>query len=526
MLENFGLRVISERPYELAWPEGGAAWIQDFELEHRDRLVIEIARIEANFRDAFARRLERRDRERRLQPPAARGRSQRRGRSWCCAPTAATCCRPACPSARPTWSARSRPTPAIARNLVRLFETRFDPGARSASAGNARRAHRREHRQPDPRRSRRGREPRRRPHPARLPDAGAGDAAHQLLPARRATAQPKSYLSFKFDPAKIPDLPLPRPKFEIFVYSPRVEGVHLRMGDVARGGIRWSDRREDFRTEVLGLMKAQNVKNTRHRAGRRQGRLRAKRLPASGTREEIQAEVVACYQTFIRGLLDLTDNIVSGRIVPPPQVVRQRRRRSLPRGRRRQGHRDLLRHRQRHLRRLRLLARRRVRLRRLGRLRPQEDGHHGARRLGVRQAPLPRDGRRHAEAPHFTVVGIGDMSGDVFGNGMLLSRHIRLQAAFDHRHIFLDPDPHPRRELRRARAAVRAAALELGRLRPQEALARRRRLPAHRQVDRAVRRKRAPCSASRARPRHPTRSSARSCACRSTCCGTAASAPT
>ena len=137
-----------------------------------------------------------------------------------------------------------------------------------------------------------------------------------------AAGRPKSYVSFKFDPSKIPDLPLPRPKFEIFVYSPRVEGVHLRMGYVARGGIRWSDRREDFRTEILGLMKAQNVKNTLIVPVGAKGGFVPKRLPA-GTREEMQAEVVSCYQTFIRGLLDLTDNIVSGRVVPPPQVVRR-----------------------------------------------------------------------------------------------------------------------------------------------------------------------------------------------------------
>ena len=112
MLENFGLRVISERPYELTWPEGGAAWIQDFELEQRERLIIDIAASRSSFREAFAARLERRGGERRLQPPAARRRTRLRARSWCCAPTAATCCRPACRSARRTWSARSRRTPA------------------------------------------------------------------------------------------------------------------------------------------------------------------------------------------------------------------------------------------------------------------------------------------------------------------------------------------------------------------------------------------------------------------------------
>src|SRR6185436_11413139 len=132
----------------------------------------------------------------------------------------------------------------------------------------------------------------------------------------------KGWLSFKLDPHAIPELPLPRPKFEIFVYSPRVEGVHLRMGYVARGGIRWSDRREDFRTEVLGLMKAQNVKNTVIVPVGAKGGFVPKRTP-TGPREAIQAEGVACYQIFIRALLDVTDNIVNGRLVPPTRVVRR-----------------------------------------------------------------------------------------------------------------------------------------------------------------------------------------------------------
>ena len=122
---------------------------------------------------------------------------------------------------------------------------------------------------------------------------------------------------------KIPDLPLPRPKFEIFVYSPRVEGVHLRMGYVARGGIRWSDRREDFRTEVLGLMKAQNVKNTLIVPVGAKGGFVPKRLPGGGRARRYRPRWSPATSTFIRGLLDLTDNIVGGRMVPPPQVVRR-----------------------------------------------------------------------------------------------------------------------------------------------------------------------------------------------------------
>src|SRR6516162_2745061 len=317
MLENFGLRVISERPYELAWPEGGAAWIQDFELEHRDALVVDIARVEANFREAFA--------------AAWSGAIENDGfnRLVIAADLSASeivvlraYCRYLLQTGVPFSQASMERTlganAAIARHLVRLFQTRCDPAHARGARGER--------------------------HAANLVtqirsglDAVTSLDDDRILRAyltlvqatlrtnfyqSAAGGEPKSYLSFKLDPAKIPDLPLPKPKFEIFVYSPRVEGVHLRMGEVARGGIRWSDRREDFRTEVLGLMKAQNVKNTLIVPVGAKGGFVVKRPPASGTREEQQAEVIACYQTFIRALLDLTDNIVASRVMPPPQVVR------------------------------------------------------------------------------------------------------------------------------------------------------------------------------------------------------------
>src|SRR3989441_8367921 len=131
----------------------------------------------------------------------------------------------------------------------------------------------------------------------------------------------KTYLSLKLDPKRLPGLPEPRPTFEIWVYSPRVEAVHLRGGPVARGGIRWSDRMEDFRTEVLGLMKAQMVKNVVIVPVGAKGGFVLKQPPA-GDREALMKEGVACYQTFLRGLLDLTDNLVDGKIVPPKGVLR------------------------------------------------------------------------------------------------------------------------------------------------------------------------------------------------------------
>src|SRR5207237_452479 len=137
-----------------------------------------------------------------------------------------------------------------------------------------------------------------------------------------AAGEAKPYLVLKLDPALVPDLPEPRPLVEIFVYSPRVEAVHLRGGKVARGGIRWSDRREDFRTEVLGLMKAQMVKNAVIVPVGSKGGFVVKRPPTDGSREALNAEVVECYRTMMRGLLDITDNLVAGVVVPPQHVVR------------------------------------------------------------------------------------------------------------------------------------------------------------------------------------------------------------
>jgi glutamate dehydrogenase len=255
-------------------------------------------------------------------------------------------------------------------------------------------------------------------------------------------ADHKPYLSIKIDPAAVPDLPLPRPAFEIFVYSPRVEAVHLRGGKVARGGIRWSDRREDFRTEVLGLMKAQMVKNCVIVPVGAKGGFVVKQPPKDGGRAALQAEVVACYETLMRGMLDITDNRVGGEIVRPARVIRY----------------------------------------------DDDDpylvvaadkgtatfsdiangisvayGHwlgdafasggsagYDHKGMGITARGAWESVKRHfrelgkdCQAEPFTAIGIGDMSGDVFGNGMLQSRQTRLIAAFDHRHIFLDPDPDP-----------------------------------------------------------------------------------
>ncbi len=269
-------------------------------------------------------------------------------------------------------------------------------------------------------------------------DATLRTSYYQARRRRRAARTTSASSSI---PRKVPDLPKPRPYREIFVYGPRVEGVHLRFGPVARGGLRWSDRREDFRTEVLGLVKAQMVKNTVIVPVGSKGGFFVKRPPAGGDRDAVLAEGVACYKLFINGLLDITDNLVDGKVVPPVDVVRHDQRRSVPGGRRRQGHGHVLRHRQRHRARARLLAGRCVRLRWLGRLRPQGHGHHRQGRVGVGQAPLPRDGPRQPDAGLHLRSASATCPATCSATACCCRRHIRLVAAFDHRHIFLDPNP-------------------------------------------------------------------------------------
>ena len=229
-------------------------------------------------------------------------------------------------------------------------------------------------------------------------------------------------LAFKINSALVPGLPRPVPWREIWVYSPRVEGIHLRGGPVARGGIRWSDRRDDFRTEILGLMKAQLVKNAVIVPTGAKGGFYPKQLPPMSNRDAWLAEGTESYRIFIRSLLSVTDNLVNDKVVHPEQRRHPRRRRPLFRGRRRQGHRDLLRHRQRDRAGAQLLARRRLRQRRLERLRPQGDGRSPPRARGSPSSAISSKWASTFSPTRSRVAGCGDMSGDVFGNGMLLSK--------------------------------------------------------------------------------------------------------
>ncbi len=257
------------------------------------------------------------------------------------------------------------------------------------------------------------------------------------------SGQMKEYISFKISSAKIPDIPVPVPMFEIFVYSPRFEGVHLRMANVARGGIRWSDRREDFRTEILGLMKAQQVKNAVIVPQGAKGGFIPKLLPTEGSREELMEEVIECYQNFIRGLLDITDNIRGGEIIKPESVVcyddddpylvvaADKGTATFS---------DIA-----------------------NQIAKEYDFWLGDafasggctgydhKKMGITARGAWESVKRHfreigrnTDKDEFTVVGIGDMSGDVFGNGTLLSKKLKLVAAFNHLHIFVDPNPDPK----------------------------------------------------------------------------------
>ena len=250
----------------------------------------------------------------------------------------------------------------------------------------------------------------------------------------------KPYLSIKLKPRKVPGVPEPKPLFEIWVYSPRFEGVHLRGGKVARGGLRWSDRREDFRTEILGLVKAQQVKNTVIVPVGSKGGFVLKNAPPASERDATLAEGVACYKLFLSGLLDLTDNVVKGLVVPPENVVRH-------------DEDDPY-----------LVVAADKGTATFSDIANGVSADYGFwlgdafasggsvgydhKKMGITARGAWESVKRHFRAlsvntqtTGFTVAGIGDMSGDVFGNGMLLSEHIQLVVAFDHRHIFIDPAP-------------------------------------------------------------------------------------
>ena len=478
MMENMGLRVLSEHPYKVE-SSAGVAYIQDFEVQSlQGELAVDA--IDENFEEAFA-RIWRGDAENdgfnRLVLAA--------GLSWRQVAMLRSYCKyllqVGVPFSQSYVEATLARYPLLSRLLVELFEARFDPRTGSESKTEVRQGMQR--------------------FEAQLKALSADDEAamvalQQVIDARSGSREqqaettraallglmdrvssldedrilrsfigvidatlrtsyylqreggvrkdggPADYVSFKLDSSKVPDLPKPRPYREIWVCGPRFEGIHLRFGPVARGGLRWSDRREDFRTEVLGLVKAQMVKNTVIVPVGSKGGFFCKHLPDPAVdRDAWFNEGVACYKRFINGLLDITDNLsAAGKILPPAHVIRH------------DGDDPYL---------VVAADKGTATFSDIANGIAQAHGfwlddafasggsvgydHKG---MGITARGGWESVKRHFRAmgrdsqkQDFSCVGIGDMSGDVFGNGMLLSKHIRLLAAFDHRHIFIDPNP-------------------------------------------------------------------------------------
>ena len=428
LFEHMGFRVISENPHELRGG-GDVVWIHDFTMATLDGVKLNVEALRHRFEDAFL-ALWNSDAEddglnRLLVGADLTWRQISVLRAY------AKYLRQAGSTFSGSYVERSMvANPGIAKLLVQLFERRFDP------TGN-------------------GKDEDLLAAIDKALDAVTSADEDRILRRflnlidstlrtnyfqKTAEGTLKNYISFKLDSRKVQGLPLPRPNVEVFVYSPRMEGIHLRGGKVARGGIRWSDRPEDFRTEILGLIKAQMVKNAVIVPVGSKGGFVVKRPPATGGREAFLAEGIACYQALMRGLLDITDNLVAGEVSPPKDVVR----------------------------------------------RDEDDPYlvvaadkgtatfsdiangvsadygfwlgdafasggsvgydHKVMGITARGGWVSverhfREMGRDCQTEDFTAVGIGDMSGDVFGNGMIRSKHTRLLAAFDHRHIFIDPDP-------------------------------------------------------------------------------------
>ncbi|GLP98064.1 NAD-glutamate dehydrogenase [Paraferrimonas sedimenticola] len=430
MLENFGLRVINERPYEITTEEGATYWILDFLMTAvgvpSEALADSHERFQEAMLNVWNNELENDGFNRLVLAAGLTGRevSILRGYAKYMRQIDATFSQSYIEEAFASY-------PHFAGLLVNMFSRKFNPKLKTRTLVKL-------INQVE----------------LKLEDVASLDhdrIIRRYLDLIYATLRTnfyqdseqgtaKSYISFKFAPEQIPEMPLPMPKFEIFVYSPRVEGVHLRGGKVARGGLRWSDRREDFRTEVLGLVKAQQVKNTVIVPVGAKGGFVCKQLPTEGGRDAFFKEGQECYRIFIRALLDITDNISQGQIVPPKQVVRH-------------DEDDPY---------LVVAADKgTATFSDIANEISEEYGHwlgdafasggsngYDHKKMGITARGGWESVKRHfwemgidCQTTDFTCVAIGDMGGDVFGNGMLLSKHIRLQAAFNHMHIFIDPNP-------------------------------------------------------------------------------------
>ena len=440
LFEHMGFRVIDENPHEVSCDNGGGAqklMIHDFGLETRDGGDVDLKAIKEKFEDAFARVWRGEIESDGFNALVARG-----GLGWREVLVLRAYCRCLRQMGIPYSQTYMEQTLArhlgVANMIVDLFMTRMVPDGISAKAREKKTAalH------------------------AKMRDAleAVTSADEDRILSRfinlvdatirtnffqpAADGGHKPYVSFKFKSREIDDLPLPRPLREIFVYSPRVEGVHLRFGFVARGGLRWSDRPEDFRTEILGLVKAQQVKNAVIVPVGSKGGFVVKRPPTDGGRDAFMAEGIECYKTLIRGLLDVTDNLDGAKVVPPKSVYRW------------DDDDPYL---------VVAADKGTATFSDIANGVSIDYGHwlgdafasggsvgYDHKGMGITAKGAWESVKRHfremgtdIQNEDFTVVGVGDMSGDVFGNGMMLSKHIKLLGAFNHMHIFVDPNPDP-----------------------------------------------------------------------------------
>lgn len=438
LLENMGLRTFSEMPFEIE-PEGSIdqVWIHDFHLQIKNGHAPDFDKkskdVKAKFEEAFAR----------IWYGDAENDSLNQlvltaGLDWRDITVMRSYVRYLRQTANPFGklyleTALTR-HPFICRLIIDLFKAYFDPTRQKESTARAKSIN------------------------AAIEDAlqhvdsldedriirsitGLVNATLRTnFWQRDAEGQPKSWLSFKLDSAKIADLPDPKPFREIYVYSPRVEGIHLRSDWISRGGLRWSDRHEDFRTEILGLMKTQQVKNSVIVPMGAKGGFVVKHPPKEGGRPAYLQEGIECYKIFIRGLLDITDNNKLGKIIPPHNVVR------------RDSDDPYL---------VVAADKGTATFSDIANSLSLEYGHwlgdafasggsagYDHKKMGITARGAWESVKRHfremgrdIQKEEFTVIGVGDMGGDVFGNGMLLSPHIRLIGAFNHAHIFIDPNP-------------------------------------------------------------------------------------
>ncbi|EKO3772035.1 NAD-glutamate dehydrogenase [Vibrio metschnikovii] len=432
MLENLGLRVIGESPYEVTKTNGQVYWILDFSMLHKSEKQVDLREARDRFQQAFSAiwhgELESDGFNRLVLGASLTGREISILRAY-----ARYMRQVGFPFSQHYIEDTLSHYPDLAKGLVDLFVRRFDPKFKGSQKGQAELIAQLTE-QLD--------------HVESLDDDRILRRYMEMICATLRTnyfqmdeeKQPKPWLALKLKPREIPDIPAPVPAFEIFVYAPDMEGVHLRGGKVARGGLRWSDRQEDFRTEILGLVKAQQVKNTVIVPVGAKGGFVCKKQHLLTGRDEIFAEGQRCYKRFIQALLDVTDNIIEGEIVPPRNVVRHDEDDPylvVAADKGTATFSDLANS---------VSADYQFWLGDAFASGGSNGYDHKA--MGITARGGWESVKRHfrelginCQTTDFTAVGIGDMAGDVFGNGMLLSQHIRLQAAFNHLHIFIDPSP-------------------------------------------------------------------------------------